>query len=79
MGDQLAGVIGALLAGGMAPLDAAAVGLFLSGRAADLAALGRSLTPDDVSACMHHALADPGPARSTTGLPFVTFDQPERW
>jgi ADP-dependent NAD(P)H-hydrate dehydratase / NAD(P)H-hydrate epimerase len=79
MGDQLAGVISALLAGGATAADAAIVGLYLSGRAADLAGLGRSLTPDDVSAHMSAALADPGPVRPPPGLPFVTFDQTERW
>jgi ADP-dependent NAD(P)H-hydrate dehydratase / NAD(P)H-hydrate epimerase len=79
MGDQLAGTIGALLVGGVEPADAAALGLFLSGRAADLNALGRSLTPRDVSACLARAMATPGPAASSVGLPFITFDQPARW
>jgi NAD(P)H-hydrate epimerase len=78
MGDQLAGTIGALLAAGDEPLRAAALGLFLSGRAADLAGLGRSLSPADVSAHLARAIADPGPAASTLDLPFVTFDQPAR-
>jgi ADP-dependent NAD(P)H-hydrate dehydratase / NAD(P)H-hydrate epimerase len=79
MGDQLAGVIGALLAGGNAPLEAACLGLFLSGRAADIAGLGRSLTPRDVSAHLAAALADPGLTSSALQLPFITFDQPPRW
>ncbi|CAN5794565.1 bifunctional ADP-dependent NAD(P)H-hydrate dehydratase/NAD(P)H-hydrate epimerase [soil metagenome] len=79
MGDQLAGVIGALLAGGADPLDAAAVGLFLSGRAADLGNRGSSLTPRDVSASLAAAMAAPGLEESGVGLPFVTFDQPARW
>lgn len=37
MGDVLAGMIGAFLAGGAAPLDAAVAGVFYHGRAADLA------------------------------------------
>jgi NAD(P)H-hydrate epimerase len=78
MGDQLAGVIGALLAGGMTPLDAASTGVYLSGRAADLAALGRSLTPRDVSLHLADAFADVGPSASPLGLPFITFDQPPR-
>jgi hydroxyethylthiazole kinase-like uncharacterized protein yjeF len=78
MGDQLAGTIGALLAGGSEPHRAAALGLFLSGRAADLAGLGRSLTPADVSEHLPHAIADPGPAASPLHLPFITFDQPAR-
>jgi ADP-dependent NAD(P)H-hydrate dehydratase / NAD(P)H-hydrate epimerase len=79
MGDQLAGTIGALLAAGYSIGDAAAVGLFLSARAADLAALGHSLTPRDVSQHLALAMAAPGPVESDLGLPFVTFDQPPRW
>lgn len=79
MGDQLAGVIGALLAAGHDPSEAARLGLQFSGRAADIAALGRSLSPRDVSRNLALALADPGPAASPLGLPFVTFDQPARW
>ncbi|MGD8276747.1 MAG: NAD(P)H-hydrate dehydratase [Gemmatimonadota bacterium] len=78
MGDQLSGVIGAMLAAGLAARDAAAVGLFFSARAADLAALGRSLSPADVSAEMHRAFEFPGRHRSRLALPFVTFDQPPR-
>lgn len=78
MGDQLAGVIGALLAAGLEPREAAAAGLFLSSRAAEIAARGRSLGPDDVTAHLHAAFADPGPSESPLELPFVTFDQPAR-
>lgn len=78
MGDQLAGTVGALLAGGHDPERAAALGLFLGGRAADLAALGRSLTPGDVSDRLVEAMAVPGPTASSLDLPFITFDQPER-
>jgi NAD(P)H-hydrate epimerase len=79
MGDQLSGVIGALLAGGHSALDAACLGMFLGGRAADLAALGRALTPRDVSQHLAAAFTSLGPQRSTLDLPFVTFDQPPRW
>jgi ADP-dependent NAD(P)H-hydrate dehydratase / NAD(P)H-hydrate epimerase len=79
MGDQLAGTIGALLAGGTEIAMAAAAGMYLSSRAADLCGLGRSLTPRDVSASLSRAMADPGPTESALGLPFVTFDQPPRW
>jgi ADP-dependent NAD(P)H-hydrate dehydratase / NAD(P)H-hydrate epimerase len=79
MGDQLAGTIGAFLAVGVDPLCAAGVGLFLSGRAADLNGMGRSLGPRDVSARMADAMAEPGAAESDLDLPFVTFDQPPRW
>jgi NAD(P)H-hydrate repair Nnr-like enzyme with NAD(P)H-hydrate dehydratase domain len=77
-GDQLAGTIGALLAGGFEARIAAPLGLHLSGRAADLANLGRSLTALDVTARLADAIADPGPMASPLGLPFVTFDQPAR-
>jgi ADP-dependent NAD(P)H-hydrate dehydratase / NAD(P)H-hydrate epimerase len=79
MGDQLAGAIGALLAGGERPFVAAAIGLFLSGRSADLNGRGSALAPRDVSALFGTAAADPGPAGSALELPFVTFDQPARW
>lgn len=79
MGDQLSGVIGALLAAGMCARDAAAAGLFMSGRAADLARRGRSLGPRDVSANLHRAFRRPGAERSPLDLPFVMFDQPPRW
>jgi ADP-dependent NAD(P)H-hydrate dehydratase / NAD(P)H-hydrate epimerase len=79
MGDQLAGVIGALMAGGHDAASAAAMGLFLSGRAADLCGLGRSLVPRDVSLMLPAALRDHGADGPPAGLPFVSFDQPQRW
>jgi len=54
-GDTLSGILGALLAQKLAPLDAARLGLWLSGRAADLALAGygceESITPTLLS---HH-------------------------
>ncbi|HEX6066533.1 MAG TPA: NAD(P)H-hydrate dehydratase, partial [Longimicrobiales bacterium] len=79
MGDQLSGVIGAMMAAGLAPREAAATGLFFSGRAADLAARGRALSPRDVTERLGDAFAQAGPEQSPLELPFVTFDQPERW
>ena len=79
MGDQLSGVVGALLAAGLSPRMAAATGLFFSGRAADIAARGRALSPRDVTRHLAAAFADPGPPQSPLGLPFITFDQPPRW
>ena len=79
MGDQLSGVIGAMMAAGLPPREAAATGLFFSGRAADLAARGRALSPRDVTDRLADAFAQPGPEQSPLELPFVTFDQPERW
>ncbi|CAN5614809.1 bifunctional ADP-dependent NAD(P)H-hydrate dehydratase/NAD(P)H-hydrate epimerase [soil metagenome] len=78
MGDQLAGTIAALLAGAAEPLDAAVIGLFLSGRAADLAARGRALSPRDVTECMHDAFARPGTTEPVLDLPFIEFSQPPR-
>jgi NAD(P)H-hydrate epimerase len=79
MGDHLGGVAVAFLAAGAAPADAAALALFYSGRAAELAGRGRALTPDDVSDHLDRAFRAPGPAASDLGLPFVLFDQPARW
>lgn len=76
MGDQLAGVVGGLMAAGAPVRTAAGTGLFYGGRAARIAQRGRSLTPTDVSDHMSAAFADPGPEESTLRLPFVTFDQP---
>ncbi|MGQ0813710.1 MAG: NAD(P)H-hydrate dehydratase [Gemmatimonadota bacterium] len=79
MGDQLAGVIGAMLAAGLDARTAAAVGLFYSGRAGDLAARGRALTPADVTNHLASAFANPGPEGPPLNYPFITFDQPARW
>jgi ADP-dependent NAD(P)H-hydrate dehydratase / NAD(P)H-hydrate epimerase len=76
MGDQLAGAAGAFMAAGAAPGEAAALALFYGGRAADLAGLGRSLLPDDVSEAMGLALAWPGRKTPPLRLPFIVFDQP---
>jgi NAD(P)H-hydrate epimerase len=75
MGDVLAGVVGALLAQGLGTVDAGAVGLYLSGRAANLAGLGPSLTPPDVVERLPDALAERGEGASDVDLPFVVFDQ----
>ncbi|MFS8636499.1 MAG: NAD(P)H-hydrate dehydratase [Gemmatimonadota bacterium] len=79
MGDQLGGVAAAFMAAGAAPRDAAGLALHYCGRAADLAARGRSLLPDDVSEAMDRAFADPGAEAPPLGFPFITFDQPPRW
>jgi len=79
MGDQLASAIGAMLAAGSPAREAAALGLFYSGRASELASRGRSLSPLDVAEHLARAFADPGPQSSPLGLPFVIFDQPPRW
>lgn len=79
MGDQLAGVTATFLAAGASARDAAGLGLFFAGRAADLAAKGRALGPRDVSEHLDRAFSDPGPMRPPLSLPFITFDQPARW
>jgi NAD(P)H-hydrate repair Nnr-like enzyme with NAD(P)H-hydrate dehydratase domain len=48
-GDVLAGVIGSLLAAGLGPYDAASVGSWLHGAAAQLASAGGPLTATDVA------------------------------
>lgn len=48
-GDVLAGVIGALLASGLEPFDAASVGSWLHGAAATLAGGGGPVTPESVA------------------------------
>lgn len=48
-GDVLAGVIGALLASGLEPFDAASVGSWLHGAAATLAGGGGPVTPEGVA------------------------------
>ncbi|HUF12261.1 MAG TPA: NAD(P)H-hydrate dehydratase [Longimicrobiales bacterium] len=78
MGDTLAGVIGAMMAAGSDPGDAAAIGLFYSSRAADLLDLGRALSPTDLAEALPRALGDAGRSAPPPGLPFVTFDQPPR-
>ncbi len=79
MGDQLGAETAAFLAAGADPADAAGLGLFYGGRAAELAGRGRSLTPHDIAGVLYRAFAEPGPDRSDLGLPFVVFDQPPRW
>jgi NAD(P)H-hydrate epimerase len=75
MGDTLAGVIGALLAVGSPPREAAAMGLFVAGRAAEALGPGRPLLPRDVAEALPAALAlEPAPGR--LALPEVRLDLP---
>ncbi|HEX2201754.1 MAG TPA: NAD(P)H-hydrate dehydratase, partial [Longimicrobium sp.] len=73
MGDTLSGVAGALLGMGCSPRDAAAIGLFLSGRAAEIAGRGRSLLPRDVDAALPDAYASLETVERSD-LPGVVFD-----
>jgi NAD(P)H-hydrate repair Nnr-like enzyme with NAD(P)H-hydrate dehydratase domain len=60
-GDVLAGLCGALLAGGLDPLEAGAVGAWLHGLAGRLAAEdGRSISAYDVVAALPDAFAVAG-------------------
>ena len=74
MGDTLTGVCGALLAQGLGVMEAGAVSLYLTGRAANLAARGVSLTPSDVIRCMPNALGERGAGASEIDLSFVVYD-----
>lgn len=64
MGDTLGGVIAALLAAGLKPAEAAAVGLHFAGRAAEVAGQGRGLLPRDVAEALPEVLAGGSPSRS---------------
>lgn len=76
MGDVLAGVCGAMTAQGLEPAEAAAVALYVSGRAAVLTGLGPALTPGDVVEALPTALRERGAGVSDLALPFVVFDLP---
>ncbi|WP_182377561.1 NAD(P)H-hydrate dehydratase [Nocardioides sp. WS12] len=56
-GDVLGGVIGALLAGGLDPFDAASVGSWLHGAAATQAAAGGPIVASDVAAALPSLVA----------------------
>jgi hydroxyethylthiazole kinase-like uncharacterized protein yjeF len=77
-GDVLAGACGAMLAGGLAPREALAVGLFFAGRAAECLDRGRGATALDLAEALPGAFAHPGASAPPPGLPFVLFDQPPR-
>lgn len=74
-GDVLSGACGALLASGLPPREALAVGLFYCGRSAELGPVrGRSSL--ELASGLATALEKPGARRSR--WPFVVFDQPPR-
>jgi NAD(P)H-hydrate epimerase len=75
MGDVLSGVISAFLAQGALPDEAAAMGLYTSGRAAAGTGLGVSLTPEDVVVGMPSALRERGDGDTDLDFPFLLFDQ----
>jgi hydroxyethylthiazole kinase-like uncharacterized protein yjeF len=74
MGDVLSGVIGAFLANRRGPREAAGLGLFYAGRAAQLAGRGRGLLPRDIADALPDALLEPPLAESPLGLPGITLD-----
>ena len=74
MGDVLTGVCGSLLAQGAHPVDAGALGLYLSGRGGTLAGRGKALIPTDVIGRLHEALAERGAGATDLTLPFVLLD-----
>jgi hydroxyethylthiazole kinase-like uncharacterized protein yjeF len=75
MGDVLSGTIAAFLAQGSGPLEAAALGLHTSGRAAVRTGLGVSLTPEDVVERLPEALREEGAGHTELDYAFVLFDQ----
>ncbi|HEX2202462.1 MAG TPA: NAD(P)H-hydrate dehydratase, partial [Longimicrobium sp.] len=74
MGDVLSGVAGAFLALGIDGRDAAGLGLFHAGRAAEIAGKGRGLTPRDVADALPSALSENAPRESALRLPGITLD-----
>jgi ADP-dependent NAD(P)H-hydrate dehydratase / NAD(P)H-hydrate epimerase len=79
MGDQLGAAAAAFMAAGCDSATGAGLALFYGSRAAELAGLGRSLTPLDVAEAFPRAFRNPGPDGSPLDLPFIVFDQPARW
>jgi NAD(P)H-hydrate epimerase len=75
VGDVLSGVAGALLAQGVGARAAGALGLYLSGRAARLAARGAGMIPEDIVEHLPDALAEEGDGVTDLDLPAVIFDQ----
>lgn len=75
MGDVLSGAISAFLAQGSGPEEAAALGLFTSGRAAARRDLRASLTPEDVIEDLPGALREEGNGDTELKFPFILFDQ----
>jgi NAD(P)H-hydrate repair Nnr-like enzyme with NAD(P)H-hydrate dehydratase domain len=57
-GDVLGGLCGALLAAGLTPYDAGAVGSWLHGAAATLASAGGPVSAPDVAAAIPRVIAD---------------------
>ena len=73
-GDVLAGVAGAFLARGADALEAGALALHYTGRAAALAGRGEALLPSDIAESMGAALGERPLRASDLELPFVLLD-----
>ncbi|HEX6926088.1 MAG TPA: NAD(P)H-hydrate dehydratase [Longimicrobiaceae bacterium] len=67
MGDTLAGLIGALMARGLPPADAAGLGIYYAGAAADRLGRGRPILPRDVAEMLPNVL---GQSVEVGGLDF---------
>jgi hydroxyethylthiazole kinase-like uncharacterized protein yjeF len=78
-GDVLSGIIGAFLARGMEPWDAAGAALWFAGRAAELAGRGRGLIPTDVADALPAGLLEDAPRESALALPGIVLDLPPAW
>jgi NAD(P)H-hydrate epimerase len=74
MGDALTGVCGSLMAQGLDPATAGAVGLYCTGRAAVLAGRGAGLTPTDVVRWLSDAIGERGDGVTDLDFGFVTYD-----
>jgi NAD(P)H-hydrate epimerase len=74
MGDTLSGITGALLARCRDPHTAAGLGLWYSGRAAEIAGRGRGLIPRDVSDAVPDALLESPSGESELGIAGITLD-----
>ena len=74
VGDVLTGAASAFLARGVDAVEAGALALHYTGRAAALAGRGETLLPSDIADNIGAAFADPSARVSDLGLPFVTLD-----
>jgi NAD(P)H-hydrate epimerase len=79
MGDVLTGVAGAFMARGLTAIDAAAVALHYTGRAAAATGRGETMIPSDVPDALGWAMAEARDRSSDLGLPFVTLDLDPPW
>jgi ADP-dependent NAD(P)H-hydrate dehydratase / NAD(P)H-hydrate epimerase len=77
MGDTLSGVIATLMSAGADPVEAGAIALQLSGRAAERAGRGRGLLPRDVAEALPDAITGLS-AETTASPPFILEIPPAR-